>query len=89
LLGLARAKSAGRLCNSAFYRIPTAESFEVETQPYNLFLESLGIKLRLPSKFVTSPTRFGHMNKYMIFTIKRLRKLVRAGKYKKAWSVAL
>jgi hypothetical protein len=84
LLSLARAKTAGRLCSSGFYRIPTAESFEVETQPYNLFLESLGIKLRLPSKFLTSPTRFGKMNKYMIHTIKRIRKHVRNEEYSKA-----
>jgi hypothetical protein len=89
LLSLGKAKGIGRICqDSAFWRIPTAASFRIETKPYNMFLEKLGIKLRLPMEYKYTKTKYDKLNKYMDFTIRRLRKHIASGNYKKAWKIA-
>jgi len=85
LLALGKAKGIGRICgNSAFSRIPTAASFVVETQPYNMFLEKLGLKLRLPAEYQYKTTEYDKLNKYMQFVIKRIRKQVSNSNFEKA-----
>jgi len=85
LLALGKAKGIGRICgDSAFSRIPTAASFIVETQPYNMFLEKLGMKLRLPMEYQYKKTEFDKLNKYMQFTLRRIRKHVKNKNFKKA-----
>jgi len=85
LLALGKAKGIGRICgNSAFSRIPTAASFVVETQPYNMFLEKLGMNLRLPMEYQYKKTEFDKLNKYMQFIIRRIRKQVKNKNFKKA-----
>jgi hypothetical protein len=49
-----------------------------------MFLEKLGIKLRLPMEYKYTKTKYDKLNKYMDFTIRRLRKHIANGNYKKA-----
>jgi hypothetical protein len=91
LIKLAKAKGASRVAElSPFWRIPAAASFSIDTQPYNLFLEKLGIKLRLPSEKNFEVIESNEeLNQYMRITIYKIRKLRDQGLYKAAWQLAM
>jgi hypothetical protein len=84
LLRLGKAKQVGRILNSPFRKLPTVASFKVDVQPYNMFLEKLNIKLRLPAKTEYKKNEFDVLNKYMERVIRRINKAVKSKNYTKA-----
>jgi len=84
LLRLGKAKSVGRILDSPFRRIPTVASFKVDVQPYNMFLEKLNIKLRLPPKTSYKLNEFDFLNRYMARVVRRINKEVKSKNYTKA-----
>jgi hypothetical protein len=90
LLSLGKKKGVGRILgDSPFRRIPAVSKFQIITKPYNMVLEALKIKLRLPAHSMRELDKDqNRMNKYMEHVLKRIRKLVANGAYTKAWKIA-
>lgn len=88
LLSPSKVKGTGRVIkDSSWFRIPAVSKFVVRVQPYNPLLESIGIKIRLPMKFEAKTNSSDRANRYMKWTIFRIRKLVSKGEYEKAWKL--
>ena len=86
LLSLGKSKGTGRLLgDSPFRRIPAVTKYQIVTKPYNMLLEKLNIKLRLPGHSIRKLDKTQEeMNKYMEKVLKRIRNLVANGAYSKA-----
>jgi len=88
LLSPSKVKGTGRVIkDSSWFRIPAVTKYVVKVQPYNPLLEQLGIKLRLPMKFEAETNSSEKANRYMKWTIYRIRKLVSKNEYSKAWKL--
>jgi len=86
LLSFPKKKGVGRLLgDSPFRRIPAVSKFQIIVKPYNMLLEALKIKLRLPAQSMRELDKDqNRMNKYMEHVLRRIRKLVAKGAYTKA-----
>jgi len=86
LLSFPKKKGVGRLLgDSPFRRIPAVSKFQIIVKPYNMLLEALKIKLRLPAQSMRELDKDqNRMNKYMEHVLRRIRKLVENGAYIKA-----
>ena len=85
IIGLDKTRSAGRVVkNSSFYRIPAVSKYIVGPRIYNPILASLGIKLRQKFKPIYEVNKNNKMNRYMSYTIHKIRDLMKKGEGAKA-----
>jgi len=73
---------------SPWNRIPSVSSFEVTTKEYNIFLESIGIRHKLPPKIKFERNPNHRLNRYIAHQITRMRKARSSNNHKLFWVIA-
>jgi len=88
LLDLSQPRFTGKILKSPWNRVPAVSKFEVKTQEYNVFLEEIGIKHKLPAKikFERNPNK--KLNRYMAHQIIRMQKARDDNNYRLFWTIA-
>lgn len=78
-----RVKARKKISSSGWMRIPAISSMTMKLGHYNDLLKEMGIKRRMPTKFIFEDHSNKHMNRYMIYQIRRLEEMRDNGKAKK------
>jgi len=89
IIGLDQPRSVGRVVKgSSFRRIPSVLKFQVGKRHYNPILQQIGINLRTKTKVnkVSDPLQ-NRMNRYMKFTILKIRRLIKNNLANRAWKL--